>query len=162
MKKLNRKGFTLIELLAVIVVLAIVLVVTIPSVLRSVGNAREKSLENSANAVADWLTRQSELAAIADTGVADDDVDGNYTSLISRSTWAGAVDRAHAVVLDDDLVGSADDLLLKAAGFGGGEQDAAALIWRSGNRICVELAPNNNSNSKSRFKGLAAVKSAGC
>ena len=30
MKKLNRKGFTLIELLAVIVVLAIIIVVTIP------------------------------------------------------------------------------------------------------------------------------------
>ena len=35
MKKLNRKGFTLIELLAVIVILAVVLVVTIPSLVKA-------------------------------------------------------------------------------------------------------------------------------
>ncbi len=64
MKKLNRKGFTLIELLAVIVILAIVLVVTIPSVLTTMNDARDKNLQNAADTVAEWFTKQYELAVL--------------------------------------------------------------------------------------------------
>lgn len=52
MKKLNRKGFTLIELLAVIVILAIILVVTVPNIISSINDARVSSLHNLAVAAA--------------------------------------------------------------------------------------------------------------
>lgn len=48
MKKLNRKGFTLIELLAVIVIMAIILIVTVPNILQSINDARVSSLHNLA------------------------------------------------------------------------------------------------------------------
>jgi len=48
MKKLNRKGFTLIELLAVIVIMAIILIVTVPNIIQSIGDARTNSIHNLA------------------------------------------------------------------------------------------------------------------
>ena len=48
MKKLNRKGFTLIELLAVIIIMAIILVVTVPNIIQSINDARASSLHNLA------------------------------------------------------------------------------------------------------------------
>lgn len=77
MKRLNRKGFTLIELLAVIVILAIVLVVTIPSVISSLNSAREKSLQNAADVVSDWMTKQYQQDKL---GI---DVDESYSSLMN-------------------------------------------------------------------------------
>jgi len=52
MKKLNRKGFTLIELLAVIVIMAIILVVTVPNIINSISDARVNSIHNLAVSVA--------------------------------------------------------------------------------------------------------------
>ena len=43
MKKLNKKGFTLVELLAVIVVLALIMTLTVPSILSSMNSARQSS-----------------------------------------------------------------------------------------------------------------------
>lgn len=78
MKKLNRKGFTLIELLAVIVILAIVLVVTIPSVLNSMDTARQKQLENVVVSIESMVTKQYELCMLKDTTL-----QGNQY----KSTW---------------------------------------------------------------------------
>ena len=52
MKKLNRKGFTLIELLAVIVIMAIILIVTVPNIIQSINDARTNSIHNLAVSVA--------------------------------------------------------------------------------------------------------------
>ena len=52
MKKLNRKGFTLIELLAVIVIMAIILVVTVPNIIQSINDARVSSIHNLAVSIA--------------------------------------------------------------------------------------------------------------
>jgi len=72
MKKLNRKGFTLIELLAIIVILAIIMVVTIPTVLNSMNTARGSQLQNATDSVAEWFTKQYELASMGNlTGGAD-------------------------------------------------------------------------------------------
>lgn len=54
-KKLNKKGFTLVELLAIIVILAIILVVTVPAVFSAIDNSRKMSLENSAKGLAKWI-----------------------------------------------------------------------------------------------------------
>lgn len=55
---MNRKGFTLIELLAVIVVLGLVLVVTIPSVIGNINNNRISGLHTLSKEVAKWYDRK--------------------------------------------------------------------------------------------------------
>ncbi len=68
----NKKGFTLIELLAVIVILAIVMVVTIPSVLNAMDNAKKGQLDNASETVSSWLTKQNSLKELgADFGMTD-------------------------------------------------------------------------------------------
>ena len=42
MKKMNRKGFTLIELLAVLVILAVIMTIAIPSVTSSIERSKDK------------------------------------------------------------------------------------------------------------------------
>ena len=54
---MNRKGFTLIELLAVIVVLGLVLVVTIPSVIGNIRNNKISSLHTLSKEYAKWYDR---------------------------------------------------------------------------------------------------------
>ena len=60
MKRLNNKGFTLIELLAVIVILAVVLVVTIPSVLNSMKNARQGAYDESIDIIEKYVNGERE------------------------------------------------------------------------------------------------------
>ena len=82
MKKLNRKGFTLIELLAVIVILAVVMVVTIPSVLKAMATAREKQAMNAIATIVDYVQKNYELCTVsAELGTSQYD-----TSLFTTST----------------------------------------------------------------------------
>lgn len=62
----NKKGFTLVELLAVIVVLAIIILIAMPSVMGAMDKARRNSL----------VTEASEIAKIAQTAYADDSANG--------------------------------------------------------------------------------------
>lgn len=66
MKKLNRKGFTLVELLAVIVILAIVVGITLVTVLPTLKNSREKAFQLSADTVADYYDKQYQLYSIGE------------------------------------------------------------------------------------------------
>jgi len=54
----NNKGFTLIELLAVIVILAIILLITVPEVLKTLDQSKSSALQSSADLVSDALTKQ--------------------------------------------------------------------------------------------------------
>ena len=65
MKKLNKKGFTLIELLAVIVILAVVMVVTIPSVLNSMGSARQEQFKNAVLSIQEYVQKNYDLCVTA-------------------------------------------------------------------------------------------------
>ena len=58
MKKLNRKGFTLVELLAVIIILAIVVGITIPSITNIINGSKNSALEVACNSAADYLSDQ--------------------------------------------------------------------------------------------------------
>ena len=74
MKKLNRKGFTLIELLAVIVIMAIILIVTVPNIIQSINDARVNSIHNLAVSVAnsyDTMYGQDLLATDANKVLGD-------------------------------------------------------------------------------------------
>ena len=82
MKKLNRKGFTLIELLAVIVILAIVMVVTIPSVLNSMESARQKQFENAIHSIEEYVQKNYDLCKVG--GILTDA--GNYDASIFSDT----------------------------------------------------------------------------
>ena len=69
MKRLNRKGFTLVELLAVIVILAIVVGITLVTVLPSLKKARQESFELTANTVAEYLEKQYQAQLVGGSTV---------------------------------------------------------------------------------------------
>lgn len=64
MKRLNRKGFTLVELLAVIVILAIVVGITLVTVLPTLKRSRQAAFELTAQTAADYLEKQHELSLV--------------------------------------------------------------------------------------------------
>ena len=87
MKKLNRKGFTLIELLAVIVILAVVMVVTIPSVLNAMKTARQKQFDNAIATIKDYVQKNYDLCSLgSELGTSDYDSSLITTSCTLQST----------------------------------------------------------------------------
>ena len=66
MKKRNKKkkGFTLVELLAVIIILAIVVGITIPAVLKTINNSRRSGGQDAAEIVANWIDDQYVLSTV--------------------------------------------------------------------------------------------------
>ena len=150
MKKLNKKGFTLIELLAVIVILAIVLVVTIPSVLRAMDQARSSQLKNSADAVADWFQKNYDIDTLG--GDIGGQVENGYNTFMSKegNVWideSGTSAAPKTLTLDSDV--------LKAAGIGGGatDIDTSASTVKLNNltskKICVHLVGTSDGKFKS-------------
>ena len=61
MKKLNNKGFTLVELLAVIIILAIVVGITIPSITSVINNSKNSSLGIATESAYDYLKDQYDI-----------------------------------------------------------------------------------------------------
>ena len=53
-----KKGFTLVELLAVIAILAIILVISVPKVISVIDNAKQKTIEDTANIVASQAEKE--------------------------------------------------------------------------------------------------------
>ena len=114
MKKLNRKGFTLIELLAVIVIMAIILIVTVPNIIQSINDARVNSIHNLAVSAANTYN-----TAYGQDLVATNKVLGNIPEEIS-SNWQCIGDFAPAGALKTDktladvLGVSSNDVVLTA------------------------------------------------
>ena len=82
MRKLNRKGFTLVELLAIIVILAVILVITVPQVFKAVDNSKKSSLESSATALVKWYNTTKAADALVTS--ASDKVLASYDATTTR------------------------------------------------------------------------------
>lgn len=154
MKRLNRKGFTLIELLAVVVVMAVILVVTIPSVLSTMANARQKQLQNAADATQEWFTKQRELAIMGES-LGSGTVDAAYTSF-AISTTEKVLTSAVLVAAGLSDPGTNFDLTDKTK--------SSAYI--KGNKICVKLTASSTgslyNNAASGLSDKNTVTSSGC
>ena len=155
MKKLNRKGFTLIELLAVIVILAVVLVVTIPSVIESMNKAKESQLKNSANAVTEWFTKQYELATFGSDMVGTPD--GAYTEFLNTLTG-----KTLPTTAPSEDTYNLTDPVLKAAGITN-PTGIKGKIYLNGSKICVKLTAESGSQFfNSSDTGKNSVSGSGC
>lgn len=64
----NKKGFTLIELLAVIVVLALILVLTIPTVLKTMNDSKKKTFQMFGQKVGNAAMQLQESYELLGTG----------------------------------------------------------------------------------------------
>ena len=65
MKRLNKKGFTLVELLAVIIILAVVVGITIPTVLSVTDNAKKKAFETAVDAIQTYVQSQVDMSQLS-------------------------------------------------------------------------------------------------
>ena len=92
MKKLNNKGFTLIELLAVIVIMAILLIVAIPAVARTIENTRRDTFATVAgtylNAVRNAVIADELKCGTGDTSISAVG-DGTYYYAINSADSSG-------------------------------------------------------------------------
>ena len=150
MKRLNRKGFTLIELLAVIVILAVVLVVTIPSVIDTMNDARAKSLQNAANTVEEWFTKQYEIETLGTT-LGSGTNDSAYTTFKNANNFAATNAGAQTLT----------PAVLKAAGV----SDTTGLsgtIELKGTKICINLTAVSGSTFFNNTTNGNTKSSAGC
>lgn len=130
MKRLNRKGFTLVELLAVIVILAIVVGITLVTVLPSLKKARQESFDLTANTVAEYLEKQYQAQLIGDvSGVT-----------VSVTIPTGTTSSAAQPISDTDL---------KNAGVKPNNYRAASwYINTTTGRACVKLTAATTTNPK--------------
>lgn len=64
MKRLNRKGFTLVELLAVIVILAIVVGITLVTLLPTINKSRQEGFDIAVDAIQKYIQDQVDMEAV--------------------------------------------------------------------------------------------------
>ena len=137
MKKLNRKGFTLVELLAVIIILAIVVGITIPAVLTTISNTRNKAAQSAVDSVADWIDRQYQASLVGDNDVAK--VDAIWSGKCTDTTTEGRIGCA----IDADLLNAAG---VKATNFSIDDDNDKIYIMISTGRSCVQLTTNSDGD----------------
>lgn len=76
---MNRKGFTLIELIAVITILGIIAIITVPIMYNSIKNAKEKMYEEQKLRIVDVAKKY----ALENESVIRTDLEENYTQVIT-------------------------------------------------------------------------------
>lgn len=150
-KKLGKKGFTLIELLAVIVILAIILAVTIPSVLTTMQKARANQLQNAADTVSEWFTKEYNLVAVGESA------DAPYINFLNGSvmpTTKPANGNATSVVLESAGVAKAEANIDVANSF---------IYYNTDKqRVCVILTAKNTGNFYNNIENGNTKLSSGC
>ncbi len=155
-KKLNRKGFTLVELLAVIVVLAIILVITVPMILNTLGSAKSDSFDASLNTVVNYYREQLSLASLgrAESSVLTDTTNGVKFSKEGKLCDSGksgdscATGTAKAINIADDFgkLGMQEDQYDNAK---------CTVQWDANGKVTVHL----EGATGGEFAGLKGDKS---
>lgn len=145
MKKLNRKGFTLVELLAVIVILAIVVGITLVTVLPTLKKSRQEAFNLTAQTAADYLEKQYQLSLIGTN------ISGGTLEIKPENF--GTKDKPHTISSQEYTQAG-----LKASNYHSGTW----YIDSSTGRACVilERSTTGEYNDADENKGIA--KSTGC
>jgi len=141
MRKLNRKGFTLVELLAVIVILAIVVGITLVTVLPTLKSSRQEAFELTAQTAADYLEKQYQLTLVGN--VSGDTLE--MTEIPTADTALTAADFTRAGLKSENYV------------IGAGKS-----TWRintSTGRACVKLTANTEGEY---YDAEGIAQSTGC
>ena len=147
MKRLNRKGFTLVELLAVIVILAIVMGITLVTVLPTLQKSRQSAYELTAQTAADFFEKEYQLYMIGETDKIPSDI------LTQFSNTTGNAYKTTGVAFTKAMVISAG---LKPENYVSGTW----YIVPSTGRVCVQLVASTNTTATSK-NNLAGKKEAG-
>ena len=108
MKKLNRKGFTLVELLAVIVILAIVVGITLVTVLPTLSKSKIQAFETAVETVKVFVRDEYDKCLIGDANVAGAAkikfADGCTVASNANATWYEGVAKAAGYAKEDLVI----------------------------------------------------------
>lgn len=142
MKKMNRKGFTLVELLAVIVILAIVVGITLVTVLPTLKQSRQRAFELTADTAADYVEKQYQLYVLGR------DVSGDVLEIAVGDF--GTPSSPHKMVAADYKRAG-----LKAENYNTGSW----YVNTATGRACVILQPSTEGEY---YDATGPARSAGC